>query len=213
MNGSATPGPDDVPVPPIPSHLTRNPINRSQTNSPTENPRYVRSQTPGGYGYSQVYNNRDPHSRSNSRQGHNYVGSAPTSHGIGQRVASPAVTQSYMNNFMQVKVKIYYEARSERNHATIIVTTREIKYQSLIDRIDAKMQRIFPNTTPTIAGGTARIRYLDEDGTQVTIENDEDVEIALDEWKKTQNHEDIANGNASDLELFWVPKEKSFRSR
>ena len=208
MNGHTGPSPDEVPVPPIPSHM-RAPINRSQTSSPTENPRYPRSQTPGGggYGYPQAYGGRESHSRSNSRQGHHYPGPGPTSYSMGQRVASPAMVQANPQGddayISQLRVKVFYELKSHQSHVTIVVPIN-IKYQTLIDRIDAKMQKIFP--TISIGSASARIRYVDEDGVYLLIQNDEDVHMALDEWK--DNQANVPNGNISDLELYWQQKER-----
>lgn len=204
MNGQMQPGPDDVPVPPIPSHMMsmRAPINRSQTNSPTEAPRHGRSQAPGTvYGYGTSHGYQESHSRSNSRQGHrHYARPGPVSHGISQRVLAP-VTPSAPSNLdspymSQLKVRILYEPKP--NYVTIVVPLN-IKYQTLVDRIDSKMEKV---SVCSILKGSARLRYIDEEGTMVSIRDDDDVQLALDEWKDKLQQQPPGS-TAPDFEIHW----------
>ena len=171
-------GGEDVPVPPIPSHMLpiRGQVNRSQTNSPNGNP-YIRSE---------------------SRQGA-AMGPGPTSHGISQRMISPPphMTSPMLDNTSvpyQLKVRITCNA----SYVTIVVPSN-IKYQTLADRIDAKMEKI---TKRSIRGRTARLRWLDDDSF-ISVMNDEDVKLVFDEWKSL--HENThGNGEAlPDVELMW----------
>ena len=54
----------------------------------------------------------------------------------------------------------------------------------------------------SIARGTARLKYRDEEGDLVTITNDEEVGMAIEGWG-TQHLGDLAEGLAPDFELFW----------
>jgi len=73
-----------------------------------------------------------------------------------------------------------------------------ITYQSLIDRIDAKVGRFSNNA---IARGTMRLRYQDEDGDFVTIESDDDIQLAFQEWREEQQSQ-FQGGQLGEIELF-----------
>ena len=101
----------------------------------------------------------------------------------------------------QLKVKVNCDGG---NYVTLVVAFN-ITYQSLIDRIDAKVGRFSNNA---IARGTMRLRYRDEDGDYVTIESDDDIQIAFTEWweaHKPQYH----NGQLGEIELFCLSVENS----
>jgi len=51
-----------------------------------------------------------------------------------------------------------------------------ITYQSFIDRIDAKVERLSSNS---ISRGQLKLRYRDEDGDFVSVICDEDLQLAL----------------------------------
>ena len=93
----------------------------------------------------------------------------------------------------QLKVKV----NCDGNYVTLVVAFN-ITYQSLIDRIDAKVGRFSNNA---IARGTMRLRYRDEDGDFVTIESDEDIQIAFQEWREAQKLQYHA-GQLGEIELF-----------
>ncbi len=76
----------------------------------------------------------------------------------------------------QLKVKVSFES----NYVTLVVATN-ISYQSLVDRIDAKLSRF---TSLAIGRGTIRLRYRDEDGDFVTIRSDEDIQLAFSDWRE-----------------------------
>ncbi|KAI9884180.1 MAG: hypothetical protein M1823_004044 [Watsoniomyces obsoletus] len=76
----------------------------------------------------------------------------------------------------QLKVKVSFES----NYVTLVVATN-ISYQSLVDRIDAKLSRF---TALAIGRGTIRLRYRDEDGDFVTIRSDEDIQLAFSDWRE-----------------------------
>jgi len=92
----------------------------------------------------------------------------------------------------QLKVKV----NCDGNYVTLVVAFN-ITYQSLIDRIDAKLLRF---STNAIGRGTMRLRYQDEDGDFVTIASDDDIQMAFQEWSEAQR--DSMNGGLGEIELF-----------
>lgn len=93
----------------------------------------------------------------------------------------------------QLKVKV----NCDGNYVTLVVAFN-ITYQSLTDRIDAKVGRF---STNAIARGTMRLRYRDEDGDFVTIESDDDIQIAFQEWSEAQKSQ-YHSGQLGEIELF-----------
>lgn len=94
----------------------------------------------------------------------------------------------------QLKVKV----NCDGNYVTLVVAFN-ITYQSLTDRIDAKVGRF---STNAIARGTMRLRYRDEDGDFVTIESDDDIQIAFQEWSEAQKSQYHYTGQLGEIELF-----------
>jgi cell division control protein 24 len=92
----------------------------------------------------------------------------------------------------QLKVKVNYESG---NYFTLVAQFN-ITYQSLVDRIDVKLARL---TNSSIARGDLRLRYQDEDGDFVTIESDDDIQIAISEWREGQGN---MPGGLGEIELF-----------
>jgi cell division control protein 24 len=93
----------------------------------------------------------------------------------------------------QLKVKV----NCDGNYVTLVVAFN-ITYQSLIDRIDAKVGRFSSNA---IARGTMRLRYRDEDGDFVTIGSDDDIQIAFQEWREAQRQQYLTT-QLGEIELF-----------
>lgn len=89
----------------------------------------------------------------------------------------------------QLKVKVNFV--DSGNYVTLVVAFN-ITYQSLIDRIDAKLARF---TNSSISKGMLKLRYQDEDGDFVTIASDDDIQIAFIEWRE---------GGVGEIELFCV---------
>jgi len=71
----------------------------------------------------------------------------------------------------QLKARIEYNG----NFLTLMISTN-ITYQSFIDRIDAKVERLSSNS---ISRGQLKLRYRDEDGDFVSVICDEDLQLAL----------------------------------
>ncbi|KAL6352032.1 hypothetical protein LRP88_14845 [Fusarium phalaenopsidis] len=69
-----------------------------------------------------------------------------------------------------------------------------ITYQSLVDRIDAKLRGF---TNKSIHNGTLKLRHRDEDGDLVAIEGDDDLNIAL-----IEAFQIVSSGGVEKIELF-----------
>lgn len=95
----------------------------------------------------------------------------------------------------QLKVKVNCDSG---NYVTLVAAFN-ITYQSLIDRIDAKLNRF---TNSSIHRGDLRLRYRDEDGDFVNIESDEDIQIAFSDWR--ENVRSMYSGGMGEIELFCV---------
>ncbi len=98
----------------------------------------------------------------------------------------------------QLKVKV----NCDGNYVTLVVAFN-ITYQSLVDRIDAKVGRF---SNKSIAEGTMRLRYKDEDDDFVTIESDDDIQIAFQEWREAQKQQ-YHQGQLGEIELFCLSVE------
>ncbi len=106
----------------------------------------------------------------------------------------------------QLKVKVSFE----NNYVTLVVALN-ISYQSLVDRIDAKLSRF---TSCAIGRGSIRLRYRDEDGDYVTIRSDEDILMAFSDWKEQQRshlslQQGIGQGGLGEIQLFCQSIENS----
>ena len=188
---------DEIPVPPIPPHMAsmRAPINRSQNSSPTEMIRRNGAQSPHltrTHTSNSIYSN---HERTDPRV-MQYHGPGPTPSGMNQRIISPASQQGDTPFVSQLKVKIHFEPMP--SHMTIVVPCI-IKHRSLIDRIDSKMEKI---SSCSIAKSTAKLRYKDMDDEFITIANDEDIVLAVDEWTQA-NLATLKEGMIPDFEVYF----------
>lgn len=96
----------------------------------------------------------------------------------------------------QLKVKVHAAAAGQ---VLTLVVPGNISYQSLKDRIDAKLTRSTNiSLTDRGAGNTVKLKYLDEDD-YVNIASDEDVQIAFETWREQRG--DGING-LGEIELF-----------
>lgn len=95
----------------------------------------------------------------------------------------------------QLKVKVNCDSG---NYLTLVANLN-ITYQSLIDRIDVKLARF---TNSSIGKGNLRLRYRDEDGDFVSIESDEDIQIAFSDWREGLRNQ--YSGGMGEIELFCV---------
>lgn len=93
----------------------------------------------------------------------------------------------------QLKVKVNCDGG---NYVTLVVQFN-ITYQSLIDRIDAKLARF---TNSGIGKGNLKLRYRDEDGDLIMIESDDDIQIAISEWREGARN--MYSQGVGEIELF-----------
>ena len=93
----------------------------------------------------------------------------------------------------QLKVKVSFD----NNYVTLVVGMN-ISYQSLVDRIDAKLSRF---TASSIGRGSIRLRYKDDDGDFVAIRSDEDIHIAFSDWREQQRSQ-LLLGGLGEIQLF-----------
>ena len=205
-NNNQTSTVPDVPVPPFPVHYAHHPgINRSQSNSPTGGQiNRLPSQSPG------VHRDRagqlrhpqelhfpeydDPSAQPNGRSPA-YPRSAthpPTSQE--SRPMSPRSDDFPPPSPTQLKVKVHCESAG---CTYTLVVAINISYQSLKDRIDAKLQR---STNLSLSSGQLKLKYLDDDD-YVSIQSDEDVQIAFETWKE-QHIDQIVAGQLGEIELY-----------
>ncbi|KAK4187780.1 putative guanine nucleotide exchange factor for Rho/Rac/Cdc42-like GTPase [Podospora australis] len=108
-----------------------------------------------------------------------------------QSMVPPTPDAAFSN---QLRVRVNYDVG---NYFTLVVQFDKLTYQSLISRIDLKLGK---HTHKTIAKGDLKLRYEDDDGDLVTINSDDDIQIAISEW-----HEGMRNsGSINEIELFCV---------
>jgi cell division control protein 24 len=93
----------------------------------------------------------------------------------------------------QLKVRVTCDSGA----CCTLVVFNSITYQSLIDRIDAKLARFTP---ASLSRGSLKLRYQDEDGDYVTIESDDDIQIAFQEWKDITRG--LPAGDAGEIQLY-----------
>ena len=80
----------------------------------------------------------------------------------------------------------------------VLVVPSNISYQSLKDRIDAKLQR---STNLSLTTGSVRLKYLDDDD-YVSIQSDEDVTMAFETWKEQSGPGAVGAGMYPEIELY-----------
>ena len=95
----------------------------------------------------------------------------------------------------QLKVKVH--CNQAGSMMTVVVSTN-ISFQSLKDRIDAKLQR---STSVSLGSGQVKLKYLDDD-TYVTISTDDDLQEAFETWKEQQRDMNPGGQQLGEIELF-----------
>ncbi|KAI9788347.1 MAG: hypothetical protein M1816_006950 [Peltula sp. TS41687] len=203
---SSQPAIPDMPAPPFPHHVAvkKLPVNRSHNNSPMDVnygvPMRSSTQSPGlqrerlvQASYTSHPQQYDPGSMLSPTS----VAPPPTSAGAEVRKLSPPLTSPPVNDHLPTPTQLKVKVSFEDNYVTLVVGTN-ISYQSLVDRIDAKLSRF---TGLAIGKGTIRLRYRDEDGDQVTIRSDEDIQIAFSDWKEQQRSQ-LMQGQLGEIQLF-----------
>ncbi|KAI9821349.1 MAG: hypothetical protein M1826_000720 [Phylliscum demangeonii] len=193
----------DMPVPPFPAQaaLGTQPINRSHSSSPPDAAHVlpIRAHTPSAAALRERLAPAPAGYAAHARPGEGRLVPPPLKlSGDGHRLAgspsmmSPPPTDPPPTP-TQLKVKVSFDG----NYVTLVVGTN-ISYQSLVDRIDAKLSRF---TALAIGRGTIRLRYQDEDGDYVTIRSDEDIQMALSDWKEQQRSQ-LTQGQLGEIHLF-----------
>ena len=80
-----------------------------------------------------------------------------------------------------------------------------ISYQSLKDRIDAKLQRSTNLSLTERSGGVrenvVKLKYVDE-GDLISIQSDEDVQTAFEAWQEQNGVFGGEDGGMGEIELF-----------
>lgn len=185
-------------VPGIPPHLQGHPaydagIPRSQNSSPNGMPMRSNTQSPGAQRerlpQQSSYPTVPQYNRSNTTQ-------IPAT-AVDGRTMSPPLGSANSTGDDDLPNQLKVKVNCDGNYVTL-VAGYNIKYQTLVDRIDAKVGRFSNNA---ISQGTMRLRYRDEDGDLVTIEGDEDVRLAFQEWREAQKYQYQA-GQLGEIELF-----------
>lgn len=95
----------------------------------------------------------------------------------------------------QLKVRIHYESAGS---SMVLVVPVGISFQSLKDRIDAKLQR---STTVSLASGQIKLKYADE-GDLVSILSDEDVQMAFETWRDSNKGSGSSSATVGEVELY-----------
>ncbi|GAB7350434.1 hypothetical protein MBLNU459_g1042t1 [Dothideomycetes sp. NU459] len=206
MNGHRPPVPDMPPQPYQAQHMPiSGPVSRSLTNSPslanglpprgTQSPKLQRdwAETRPRPDLPQFGHDNSGAPLTDPRIAHM---SAPRSHTpIIGAMSPPLPSSAEAAQPTQLKVKVHATAAGQV--LTLVVPTN-IAYQSLKDRIDAKLQR---STNMSLSDRTAnqvKLKYLDEDD-YVSIQSDEDVQTAFETWRE-QRGEGI--GGMGEIELY-----------
>ncbi|KAM4066321.1 pleckstrin-like domain-containing protein [Hirsutella rhossiliensis] len=121
------------------------------------------------------------------------------------RTVSPALgtgsitPQPGANSEMPLPTQLKVRVNCDNGNYVTLVVAFNITYQSLIDRIDAKLARFMSSS---IGKGVLKLRYRDEDGDFVTIESDDDIQIAFMEWRDGVRN--MYSGGVGEIELFCV---------
>lgn len=205
-NGQHPPVPE---VPPFPTHYAYTPgiVNRSQNNSPNSLPQRAATQSPN-YQRERLVQQRT----GSEHNGVEYPG-GPARHdprhvpmprsmalasSFDRTMSPPLSSQTPRPEDIpipsQLKVKVH--CPSAGSTMTLVVSTN-ISFQSLKDRIDAKLQR---STSVSLSAGQVKLKYIDEDD-YVSIQSDEDVQTAFETWKE-QQRDQIMAGQLGEIELY-----------
>ena len=205
-NGQHPPVPE---LPPFPTHYAYTPgiVNRSQNNSPNSLPQRAATQSPN-YQRERLVQQRN----GLEHNGVEYPG-GPARHdprhvpmprtttpgsSFDRTMSPPLPSQTHRPEDIpipsQLKVKVH--CPSAGSTMTLVVSTN-ISFQSLKDRIDAKLQR---STSVSLSAGQVKLKYIDEDD-YVSIQSDEDVQTAFETWKE-QQRDQIMAGQLGEIELY-----------
>jgi len=191
-----------MPEGPLPSHIQNSATTgRSQSNSPHMSNGGIDDRLGAGSPFdrersqSRPYGdarfNTNPASRSITPVAYGAVSpplssATPTIADIGMQLSPPP---------SQLKVKVHATAAGQ---VLTLVVPSNIAYQSLRDRIDAKLQRSTNISLSDKGGNQVKLKYLDDEDL-VNIASDEDVQTAFETWRE-QRGEGITG--MGEIELF-----------
>ncbi|KAI4622461.1 uncharacterized protein J4E87_006403 [Alternaria ethzedia] len=204
-------------VPPFPTHYAYNAaiVNRSNSNSPNNPPPRAATQSPAiqrdrliqQRTAAELANANNEYHNNAMRRDPNYpirtmtpASSFERSQGtltpasMDSRNMSPPLGQD-SSIPTQLKVKVHCPSAGS---SMVLVVSTNISYQSLKDRIDAKLQR---STSVSLGSGQVKLKYLDSDNTYVSIQCDDDVQEAFENWKEQQSNLN-PGGGLGEIELF-----------
>ncbi|KAI9814601.1 MAG: hypothetical protein M1827_003157 [Pycnora praestabilis] len=209
VNGNIPPPIPDVPVPHIPPHMAqiRAPPNRSQNNSPTNGfnglPMRTATQSPGlqrdrvphqnhvQHQYQQQHSVQQGYDQYSARLDPRHGASSNESEVMPPPLSSAPPVRENIPVPTQLKVKV----TCDKNYVTL-VAGMNITYQTLVDRIDAKLSRF---TSASVGRGTIGLRYVDEDGDTITICSDEDVQNVFADWREQHQKQKTPAGQMGEI--------------
>ncbi|KZZ92336.1 Phox/Bem1p [Ascosphaera apis ARSEF 7405] len=177
---------DNVPVPPIPSHVAGV---RAPITPPTGSPPNFSSNRPSHQSTSSHY--------SSSQQPP--LPQTPTSN-LAQSSYTSGSDQETPSSEAAMPAQLKAKVNFNDNYVTLVIPLN-IMFRSLTDRVDAKLKRF---TDQSIGDNTVRLRYRDEDGDFITIDSDEAVQLAFMDWRD-QHQEKLASGLVGEIHLFCQP--------
>ncbi|KAL9054379.1 MAG: hypothetical protein Q9162_004181 [Coniocarpon cinnabarinum] len=185
--------PNAPPVPSVPQNLLNGgnqQVNRSQTNSPITPDTYSK---PSG-NYPRDFSDAEYHLH--GTQGDPMTPDLTPLSLQSSGAVSPPIgsATSLQPSQLKVKVKVPNEGST-----MMLVVSNNISFDSLKDRIEAKLQRI---SSLSLSAGTVKLKYLFDDD-YVSIDNDEDVQVAFETWREKQQGTDV--GGFGEVELFCHP--------
>ena len=201
---------ENVPnVPPIPAHVAKQmaPPTRVQSNSPNSvlplrnaiSP-YPGQQAHGMAGAQRPALTNHTYTYDPSYAGHidhRNVGQGTMPLSSLERTLSPPLAggptdgEAFMPSQLRAKIQF------DDNYVSMIIPSN-IQFRTLTDRIDAKLSRF---TNHSIASGSVRLRYQDEDGDYIWIDSDEAVHDALLDWRE-QHADKVVNGQYAEIILY-----------
>jgi cell division control protein 24 len=106
----------------------------------------------------------------------------------------------YIETPTQLKVRVHCDAA---NQILTLVVPLNISYQSLKDRIDAKLSRSTQVTLNPGKEGQAvvKLKFLDDDDF-VSIQSDDDVQTAFENWREQNEGAGVAGGGMGEIDLY-----------
>ncbi|KAI0905423.1 Rho guanyl nucleotide exchange factor [Ustulina deusta] len=118
---------------------------------------------------------------------------------VSSALGSTAAGNPPSNQDLPIPTQLRVKVNCDTGTYVTLVVPFNITYQSLSDRIDGKLARF---TNSSISKGNLRLKYRDEDSDLVTIESDDDIQIAFLEWREGASN--MSTNGVGEIELFCV---------